>query len=113
MNISELIKKIDETNFTPGDWSVLEYSDPPIIAVERDFGIDIPIADMIAQCNCSDDPIEDSTLANTRLVKNSKRLLHSIKECLPDLSSYANNHGPGPDRRLAELYSVLSDIVGE
>ena len=30
-------------------------------------------------------------------------LLRAVKEVLPDLEHYAATHGPGPDRRLAEL----------
>ena len=36
-------------------------------------------------------------------------LLRCLDECVPDLEHYESTHGPGPDRRLAELKVALAD----
>lgn len=37
-------------------------------------------------------------------------LISAIRNCLDDLRHYASNHGPGPDRRLADLERVLDEV---
>jgi hypothetical protein len=36
-------------------------------------------------------------------------LERAVRECLPDLKHYASMHGPGPDRRLADLLAILGE----
>ena len=37
-----------------------------------------------------------------------QQLTDAIEPCLSDLQHYADTHGPGPDRRLAQLRAVLA-----
>jgi hypothetical protein len=39
--------------------------------------------------------------------ERTRRVKLAAAACLPDLDRYAGTHGPGPDRRLAELKAAL------
>ena len=39
-----------------------------------------------------------------------RELLKAVRECLPDLRHYVSTHGPGPDKRLEKLLSVLEKM---
>lgn len=39
-----------------------------------------------------------------------QELIDATKECLADLKHYVATHGPGPDRRLANLQSKIQEV---
>jgi hypothetical protein len=76
----------------------------------------VSLHDAIAACieGCDPDGYHGESEQSAENVElDLAALEHAVYACLPDLKHYASMHGPGPDRRLADLQKVLSAIKGD